>query len=299
MTAAAVAPRLTMPNLIVIGAAKCATTSLHGYLDAHPSIQMARPDRRAAGSNDDAPKEMRFFWREDWRQRLDWYAAHFDADAPVRGEATPAYSAHPFHPGVPERIAAVAPDARLIYLVRDPVDRLLAHWVQARVDGLRESLPELLAKPGWADHRIACPSRYATQLERYLEHFDVGQILVVDQADLRTDRRATLRRVFDFAGVDSGFWSPAFEAERNTREEKRALTPLGGPVYRRLLDPAGRRIAPERWGVAAPRVRRTLARPVERPQLPARYRDLVASVFAPEADRLRALTGQDFAGWSV
>ncbi len=295
----AIHTRLAMPNLIVIGAAKCATTSLHAYLDAHPSIQMARPKGDLRGTNDDAPKEMRFFWRDDWRAQLAWYASHFDPDAPVRGEATPAYAAHPFHAGVPERIAEVAPDARLIYLVRDPLDRLVAHWVQGRVDGLRSSLPQLLASPGWEDHQIACPSRYATQLERYLEHFPAEQILVVDQQDLRTARRETLARIFAFAGVDEAFWSPSFEVERNTREEKRALTPAGGPVYRRLIDPAGRRIAADRWRQAAPRVRRALSRPVERPELDTRTRARLEDIFRPEAERLRALTGQAFAGWSV
>lgn len=291
--------RLTMPNLIVIGAAKCATTSLHGYLDAHPEIQMARPAAAVRGNNDEAPKEMRFFWRDDWRTQLGWYASHFDADVPVRGEATPAYSAHPFHAGVPARIAEVAPDAKLVYLVRDPIDRLLAHWVQARVDGLRTTLPELLATPGWEDHQIVCPSRYATQLERYLDHFPAEQLLVVDQAELRADRDATLARVFAFAGVDDAFRSEEFSVERNTRAEKLALTRAGAPLYRRLLDPAGRRVAPEQWAARGPQVRRALSRPVPRPELGAGLRRRMEQVFAPEADRLRAMTGQAFTGWSV
>lgn len=298
MTATATARR-TLPNLIVIGAAKCATTSLHGYLDGHPSIQMARPQDDGVGTNDDAPKEMRFFWRDDWRDRLDWYGSRFDAEAPVRGEATPAYTAYPFHPGVPARIASVAPDARLVYLVRDPIDRLVAHWVQARVDGLRATLPELLRSPGWEDHQIVCPSRYALQLEQYLKHFPADQILVVDQQALRTERRATLSRVFDFAGVDATFWSPSFDVERNTREEKFAFTRAGAPLYRRLLDPAGRRVAPQAWRARSPQVRRALSRPVQRPTLGSADRQRLVALFGPDTARLRELTGQRFATWSV
>ncbi len=53
-----------LPNLLIIGAAKCGTTSLHFYLDQHPDVFMARPDRQAPG----ARKEMRFFWRDDWQR---------------------------------------------------------------------------------------------------------------------------------------------------------------------------------------------------------------------------------------
>lgn len=288
-----------LPNLVVIGAAKCATTSLHAYLDAHPEIAMARPSSAVSGTNDDAPKEMRFFWRDDWRNRLEWYASHFDPDAPVRGEATPAYSAYPFHSGVAPRIAEVAPDARLIYLVRDPVDRLVAHWVQARVDARVAPLRELVARPGWERHQIACPSRYATQIRQYLDYFPRNQILVVEQQDLRERRDATLASIFTFLDVDPAVWATEFAREQNTRAEKFALTPWGGPVYRRVLDPAGRRLAPEAWRTAAPHVRRRLARPVERPVLDDESRRRIVDVLGPEAEAFRVLVGQPLDGWSV
>ncbi|UUY06362.1 sulfotransferase [Svornostia abyssi] len=288
-----------MPNLIVIGAAKCATTSLHAYLDAHPEVSMARPRSAVRGTNDDAPKEMRFFWRADWRENLAWYAAHFDPGSPVRGEATPAYAACPFHWGVPERIAEVAPDARLVYLVRDPIDRLMAHWVQARVDGLRSDLEEILQSRAWMDHQIVCPSRYATQVERYLAHFPAEQMLVVDQQDLKHDRERTLAEVFRFVGVDPAHRSAAFDRERNTRGEKLALTPAGRVAYRRVLDPAGRRLAPTPWSRTAPRVRRALSRPVPTPTLSDDVRSRLEDLFRPEVERLRALTGRAFSRWSL
>jgi hypothetical protein len=293
-----------LPNLLIIGSAKSGTTSLHKYLSLHPEIHMAWPNgvggTGGRAVNDARPKEMRFFWRDDWREQLDWYAAHFDVDAPVRGEATPAYSAHPHHLGVPQRISAVIPEARLVYLVRDPVDRVVAHWVQARVDGDRRPLESVLDAPGWEDDPIVCPSRYATQLEQYLECFAPEQLLVVDQTDLRSRRRETLSRVFGFLGVDAGFWTPEFDTDQNTRADKRELTSLGGPLYRRVLDPAGRRLAPASWQRARPRARHALSRPVtERPVIEADAMERLRALLAPEAQRLRDLTGQQFTGWSV
>lgn len=151
---------------------------------------------------------MRFWWRHDWRERLIWYEAHFDVPERIRGEATPAYSAHPFHSGVPGGIHERIRDVKLIYLVRDPIDRVVAHWVQARVDGDRRSLAARLRAGGFEDDPIVCPSRYATQLDRYLALFPLEQILVVDQHALRHQRRRTLESIFAFLGIDAGFWSP-------------------------------------------------------------------------------------------
>jgi hypothetical protein len=293
----------TMPNLLVIGAAKSGTTSLHRYLDQHPEVTMAVPHRSDLRSddNDAHGKEMRFFWRDDWRERLDWYRSHFAAiETPVRGEATPAYTAYPFHPDVAERIHSVAPGARLVYLVRDPVERVLAHQVQRVVDGDRASLAERLRDDRIDSDPAICPSRYATQLERYLRLFPSSQIEVVDQHRLRHERRQVMREIYAFAGVDPDFWSPTLEREHNTRSQKHALTPAGRRLFHGLLAPAGRRIAPRAWGKAAPRVRRARSEPVgSGREVDPEVRGALTELLRPEAERLRGLTGQDFSSWSV
>ena len=156
-----------LPNLVVIGSAKSGTSSLHHYLHAHPEISMAAP--RESGhlrDNDASGKEMRFFWRDDWRERMSWYRSHFtDMTTPVRGEATPAYSAHPHHPEVAERMHATIPHARLLYLVRDPIDRIVSHYVQQRADGDRRSFEQRMRDYDKPENSIVCPSRYATQIE--------------------------------------------------------------------------------------------------------------------------------------
>lgn len=290
----------TLPNLFVIGAAKSGTTSLHHYLDSHPEISMAAP-AGSSSDNDAGGKEMRFFWREDWADRMEWYRSHFaPMQTAVRGEATPAYSAYPFHADVAGRIHSVAPDARFVYLVRDPIDRIVAHFVQRQADGDRRSFSDYMDELDRPENPITCPSRYATQLQRYLRHFDRSQLLVVDQDDLRRRRRETLRRVFAFVAVEPDYWSPAFEAERNTRSEKYAITPLGKKALNRVLDPAGRRLAPQRWSRARPGVRRALSRRItERPTVEPAVRERLTGMLAPEVGRLRELTGQRFESWSL
>ena len=118
-----------LPNVLVVGAAKCGTTSLHEYLDRHPEIAMARE------------KELDFFVEQkNWSRGVDWYERQFAA-APVRGESSPSYTAYPRYRGVPERIRRIVPDAKLVYLVRDPVERALdvrrpGHVVRDELDAL-------------------------------------------------------------------------------------------------------------------------------------------------------------------
>jgi hypothetical protein len=291
-----------MPNLVIIGSAKSGTSSLHHYLDCHPEISMAAPRGSGRlGDNDAAGKEMRFFWRDDWRERMCWYSSHFaPMTTAVRGEATPAYSAHPRHPEVPERIHAAIPDARLLYVVRDPIDRIVSHYIQQRVDGERRSFQQRMRECERPEDPIVCPSRYATQVERYLEFFDCSRLLVVDQHLLRHERRATLRRIFAFLEVDRDFWAADFEHERNTRAEKHALTPLGRRIFHGTLNPIGRRVAPQTWPRLGPAVRRSLSQPIiERPVVDAALREKLSLLLGPQVDRLRELTGQRFASWSL
>src|ERR671918_3082855 len=98
--------RGALPNLIVVGGLKCGTTSLHHYLSLHPEVSMSRP------------KELNFFVAElNSDLGPEWYASHFDRDAPVRGETSPHYTNLPRFAGVAERMCSVAPEARLVYMV--------------------------------------------------------------------------------------------------------------------------------------------------------------------------------------
>ena len=148
--------RGALPNLIVIGGLKCGTTSLHHYLNLHPQIAMSRP------------KELNFFVAElNWELGPEWYASHFERDAEIRGETSPHYTNLPRFEGVAERMRELLGDgARLIYMVRDPIERMLSHYLH-NVGGGYESRPmaEALADP---DSAYVARSRYAMQLEPYL-----------------------------------------------------------------------------------------------------------------------------------
>jgi hypothetical protein len=277
-----------LPNLIVIGAAKCGTTSLHEYLDTHPEISMSRD------------KELHFFVEEkNLGKGLAWYESQFDAAAPVRGESSPGYSAFPLYQGVPERMAQTLPGAKLVYLVRDPIERIVSHYTHRTVNWPEmDTLEEVLAAPGLRDW-IVTPSRYWLQLEQYLAHFPESQILVLDSDELRSRRDETLASVFAFLGVDPSFQSPEFELRHNAATGRTRMNRAGQTVSS-LLE---RTLGPSRSHALRSRAPAALKSPfryeVEPPVLPDELRAELEAELRDDVERLRAHTGLAFSGWSL
>jgi hypothetical protein len=283
--------RGALPNLIIIGAMKCGTSSLHRYLDLHPEIAMS------------ALKEPNFFIDPDatwtnWGRGLDWYRSLFDPSVPVRGEASVNYTSRPFTNGVAERMAATLPDVRLIYMVRDPIERAISHYLHARAAG-REEEPIEVALADF-ESRFVRRGMYMTQLEPFLDAFGPDRIHIETQERLLADREGTLRRVFAFLGVDESFTSPEFERMWEVTAGKTRKFTIAYRLSRRFG-------GADRWGTLPPRLRwlgeRIAFHPtgggVERPAISDELRARLRELYAPEAERLRELSGLPLEGWSV
>jgi hypothetical protein len=264
-----------LPNLLIIGAAKSGTTSLHEYLGLHPEISMS------------AKKELQFFAKRNWRDKLAWYEGQFTEPTPVRGESSPTYTMFPYMPPVAPRIHELIPDAKLIYVVRDPIERTIANYVELvsmRIEN-REIGSALRDVDAPANPNI-CPSRYASQLDIYLEHFALDQILVIDFQDLCLRRATTLRRVFRFLEVDEEFDSPQFERVHNVGAQKVRYNALGYWLVTRGIA-TNRQDSFERGPLVQP-LRRLLSHPIET-RLPPPVHDRLVHALRPEVTRLREL----------
>jgi hypothetical protein len=277
-----------LPNLVVIGGLKCGTTSLHHYLNLHPEVAMSRP------------KELNFFVEElNWPLGVDWYASHFSATDRVRGESSPHYTSRPRFVGVAERMRSVVPEARLIYMVRDPIDRLLSHYVHNRGGGYEDRpLAEALADP---DSAYVVRSRYFLQLEPYLDAFGRERIEIVTREELKAERAATLRRVFGFLEVDPGFSSDQFEREWETGTAKsggrfRVMDRAVRLPGLRSLDRNFDRL-PEslRWLVERV-VHEPEAGAAPKPELSPESRERLTELFRDDVERLEEFSGRRF-GW--
>ncbi len=278
-----------LPNVIIIGAPKCGTTSLHNYLDAHPSISMSRL------------KETDFFIEDggSWDRGLEWYSSNFDPAAAVRGESSTKYACLPHSHGVVMRMKETVPNARLIYLVRDPFERMASHFVHSTAAGL-EARPFAIAARDETSRYLAA-SLYATQLEAFLERFEADQILVDSQERMLGSRKEVLRGVFEFLGVEADVERPEYERLWERSEGK-------GRAYRFAWHAAQRMQArgihlPDALRWPAQRVLRSRllggGKEIPRPEVPDEVRAALSPRLGEEADRLRALTGMRFDEWSV
>lgn len=277
-----------LPNLVVIGAAKAGTTSIHNYLDLHPEIAMS------------SDKEVRFFSDPECRSWVGRYQDYWPDAVRYRGESTPQYTKWPLYPDVASRMAGLTPGARLIYLVRDPIDRVVAEYVEEATWGVvTASFEEEMADLEAPHHRLVAPSRYATQLREFLRFFPAEQVLVVDLADLDADPTGTMSRVFAFLGLDAVSLESDDLAARNAYGSK-GQHPAW---YRALRQPWVIRLAHKMPAGSLERVRgfvsRNVMKPVERPVPSPETLARLRSHLSAEVADLRSLTGQSFAGWSL
>ena len=177
-----------LPDFIIIGAMKSATSTLHNQLSAQPGIFMS------------TPKEPNFFSDDEiYNQGLDWYTALFsDADTEqVCGESSTHYTKLPDYPETIQRLKAAIPKPKLIYVMRHPIDRLISHYMHQWSEGVIscdinqaiDLYPELI------DY-----SCYGMQIKPYLEVFGNEAILPLYFDDLKENKDKVLNRVGEFIG---------------------------------------------------------------------------------------------------
>lgn len=189
------------PGLFIIGAQKAGTTYLANLLSQHPSISICRM------------KEPDFFSR-GWDKGPDWYRAMFNGtEGRVLLDASTSYSAAPLakygddpaaatgagYHGVPARIKRLAPDARFIYLMRDPVTRTYSsYWHAVRAGYEKRPLRQAIAE----NSVYLRQSDYQAQLQVYLEHFPPDRFLPLVFENFRSTPDDTAQVCFRFVGLE-------------------------------------------------------------------------------------------------
>ena len=292
------APRL-FPNLFIIGAMKSGTSSLHEYLHQHPDIFMARMKEPQYF----APHKTR--WGQWWGQGqpwpepgMQWYLNLFrDAgDVKYAGESSVSYTAAPWVSGCERRIHAFNPDARLIYIMRDPVERALSHYWHFVHDG-REDLPPLEAFRRKEEY--VARSDYARQLRPYLDTFAREQVYALTLEELDGDPAGTMRRLFTWLQVDPGvdITIERFNVGKSQmRQTRRHLVPLDTMMkhwrWKRLE---------ASLPAAVPRLlERITYRPIERRSVPTEEAvKYLRQVLAPKERELSLLLGREFPEWNL
>jgi sulfotransferase family protein len=303
---------VALPDFLVVGAPKAGSTAVHQALVQHPQLFLSnpkepkyfltggeRPRREHQRGPGDAHSAREWVWQREKYERL------FDPAPPntLRGESTPFYlwdkNAH-------LRIHAAIPHAKLIAIIRDPVDRAYSNWTHLRSDGL-EPEADFLAACRLEPRRIAegyAPfwrylelGRYGEQLAHLFSVFPREQVHVLRYKELIDEPQATLDAIFRFLGADEGVV---------TRIPPSNTSGWAGPggvnsVLRRTI-----RGGAALGSLAPPRVWRRVERRLvtalkrghaHRPTLPVEYRRELVEHFREDIGLLESLLGRSYPDW--
>ena len=214
-----------LPEFVIIGTQKGGTTFFYGLLRKHPLVRPA------------ATKEIHFFDRNKvFKEGVEWYkrcfpeSARVDGQRTVTGESSPAYL---FHVQAPARMTEVIPDAKLVALLRNPVDRAYSHYQMYVRRGEEERSFEEATEEEMdtgRGPRYLARGFYAEQLERFSFFADRGQLLVVNSENLFARPLEVLHRVLRFLEL------PPFEPRRVARQAGSGTYEPMDPATRRSLE---------------------------------------------------------------
>ena len=301
------------PDFFLIGAPKAGTSALHAALRQHPGLYLSpvkEPKYYLCGDSPpptykgpgDAHSNQEWIWQRE--RYLDLFK-----DAPagaLTGESTPFYL---YNRDARRRIAVDRPDAKLIAVLRDPVDRAYSNWMHLWMDGLepRADIVEAVRREqrridaGWAPFwHYQGLGMYGRQIADLLDHFPREQLLLLRYRDMVDSPTATLDHVFDFLGV------PPAEIREIPRDNTRPFVHDGprakaiGPVIR-IGATLGQFLPPRVWRSASKPLVGSLhrgGRP-ERPKLTPAQRDALLEPHLPDIELLEKVTGESYADWKV
>jgi succinoglycan biosynthesis protein ExoL len=199
-----------LPDFVCVGAMRAGTTALYDYCAEHPEIGVS------------ATKETDFFIKtENWHRGVDWYKRLFPTKTKVCGEFSPNYTRAFVFPNVPERMHKVLPNAKIIYIVRHPVDRAISQYNHAFRSGQKPpEMAHLLGSHEWA--HLIDTSCYFHQIKLFLRHYHASQLLVINYDDLVDKPDKALAQVAGFLGV-SNRWGDNFDKRINSPKSMKKL----------------------------------------------------------------------------
>ncbi len=280
-------PRL--PNLIVIGAMKAGTTSLHYYLNQHPDIFMSKI------------KEPHFFVHDfNWDKGIDWYKNLFITDKKICGESSQGYTKCHIDKGVPKLMHSVIPDTKLIYIIRDPIDRILSHNIEHlyEVGETNIDLNEILLHD--KDEHIIKTSMYFYQIQAYLKYFKKEQLYILTLEDLKENRLQEMNKIFDFLGVKRLNDNNLFNFVKNKSEGRKMDSITLKKIKNSKIKSFAKKILPKKmFNYAKNKItklnimKKELKKTALKPEVEAH----LIEVFKNDVAALRDFTNKNFDNW--
>lgn len=286
---------MPIPNLFIIGAMKSGTTSLHNYLNAHPDVYMCEP------------KEPSYFVEEkNYNKGEDWYLDLFkDAgDVSIIGESSTDYTKLPVFKGVQERIKRFNPSAKFIYIMRDPIERIISHYwysvsttAKSYVGGMKLETRDMLSAVEKDPEYIAY-SDYATQLDPYIKSFGHENIYTLTFEDLVSNQVSEMSAIYQWLGIN-------YHEELSNSNDVWNKTPSKINRFKgrgRLQKISSSRM----WDRISPHVPYTFKRLIKtvvtenvEKNTPAELFHYLRPILIPKTEKLEELLQRDFSCWKT
>jgi hypothetical protein len=273
------------PTFLVIGAMKCGTTSLYDLFAQHPQIGMSTIKEPAFFCADE-------FFAKGWP----WYESLFAhaTDCQAVGEASTSYTKKYTYPRAAERIGRYLPRARLIYIVRDPLERIESQWIHGVHAGWHAAdFTSALDDPGLID-----PSRYWRQINAYRNYFSDNQILVLFFDDFKSDPLAVVTRCCNFLEINPSLAPKVPIEPRNVSSSLESENALLATLRRMPLSRRLSRALPRTWRQRAKR--HLFTRRIDRrPLWPTDKRRRVIWEIADDVQTFLAFYGRPMNYWKL
>jgi len=271
-----------LPNLLIIGAMKSGTTSLHNYLSKHPDIFMSEQ------------KEIHYFSDVNYNSKsLDWYKKQFVTDKKIRGTSPQGYTKchHNDAKNVLPRLAKTIPDVKMIYIVRDPIERYKSHILEAY-----HCDPPKDVKYSKKGDSFLKTSMYYMQISAFLKYFKKEQIYVLALEDLQENRLFEMNKIFTFLNVDKLNDNSTFNFVSNAAEDKSIPYVVKCSIPYR----AGNKFVPKLTKKIGERFSNIFLKfQMEKPKLSEEQLFMLKQKLKPDIDKFREFTGNFFSKWSV
>lgn len=282
-----------LPNLIIIGAMKCGTTSLHNYLSLHPEIYMSET------------KEINYFSKQDiYLNGINWYETFFNTNLKVVGESSQSYSKYHVWPNTPKRIFKdLKNNIKFLYILRDPIKRIYSHYNEMQSQNCAPSSLEDYILKDLINNEIVLSSCYFKQISQFLKFYSIDKFKIVTLEELEKNRLSILNDIFDFLGVKKIKDEKLFNFNSNTSDEKKTRTNVGQFIVENKIIIKLKKKTPHRIKTFFKQKRifqKILFKDIKRNvKLSDCTESELKKIFKKDVNKLRKLTGLEFNEWSV
>lgn len=269
-----------LPDFVIIGAVKGATTWIHNHLQQNPAIYLPGPEPH--------------FFSQEYELGLDHYRAKFSA-APsgrILGEKSADYFAHP---EAAARLAKTLPTAKLVLQLRNPIERAYSDYKMLYRRGTVTKGPEAYLRGLDCDQpRFLEDGLYAKHLKRWLDHFDSENLQVLLFEDVKANPARVVAEVNAHIGAPHHYSLEVGAKPRNDSTKQFLPLPM-----RTALAPLKEAVRPLRGNAMFEAARRIFAREIRYPPLSDSLRQQIADFYARDIEDLGHMIGRNLRHWTI